>query len=57
MSTVISLVVEEDMSGEKGSGSAVSIESEPEKLEPEVKTMLVGLVVATGVVGALVLLS
>lgn len=45
------------MSGEKGSGSAVSIESEPEKLEPEVKTMLVGLVVATGVVGALVLLS
>ena len=54
------------MSGEKGSGtgtmsvmaeSAASIESEPEKLEPEVKTMLVGLVVATGVVGALVLLS
>lgn len=66
MITVISLFVEEDMSSAKGSGtgtmsmmaeSAASIGSEPEKLEPEIKRMLVGLVVATGVIGALVLLS
>lgn len=37
--------------------TAASVESGFEKLEPEVARMLVGLVVATGVIGALVLLS
>lgn len=38
-------------------GTATSTEGNSEKLEPEVVRMLVGLVVATGVIGALVLLS
>lgn len=37
--------------------TAASVESGFEKLEPEVARMLVGLVVATGVIGALFLLS
>ena len=37
--------------------SAVSVASDTKKIEPEVVRMLVGLVVATGVIGALVLLS
>ena len=54
------------MSGAKRSGAekgslmaetAVTIESDPRKLEPGVVRMLVGLVIATGVIGALVLLS
>lgn len=60
------LSVGEDMSSAKGSGTktgsvmaetAGSIESDSKKLEPGVVKMLVGLVVATGVIGALVLLS
>lgn len=60
------LVSWEDISSAKGSGTesgsvmaetAASIESHSEKLEPEVVRMLVGLAVATGVIGALVLLS
>lgn len=56
----------EDMSSAKDSENdtrsvvaetAASVESGFEKLEPEVARMLVGLVVATGVIGALVLLS
>ena len=56
----------ENMSGAKRSGAekgslmaetAVTIESDPRKLEPGVVRMLVGLVIATGVIGALVLLS
>lgn len=59
-------LVEEDMSSAKGSGTetgsvtaetATSIGSDSEKLEPEVVKMLIGLVVATGAIGALVLLS
>ena len=45
---------------EKGSGmaeTATSIESDYEKHEPEIVRMLLGLVVATGVIGALVLWS
>ena len=54
------------MSSAKGSGTetgsvtaetTTSIGSESEKLEPEVVKMLVGLVVATGAIVALVLLS
>ena len=37
--------------------TAMSIESDTKRLEPEVVRMLVGLVVATAVIGALVLLS
>ena len=37
--------------------SGVSIESNTKKIEPEVVNLLVGLVVATGVILALVLLS
>ncbi len=60
------LLVSENMFRAKRSGAekgslmaetAVTIESDPKKLEPEVVRMLVGLVVATGVIGALVLLS
>ena len=47
---------------ENGTGSvmadtAASIKNGSEKLEPEVVKMLVGLGLATGVIGALVLLS
>lgn len=59
-----SFLVGEDMSSAKGNGTgsvmaetAMSIKKDSEKLEPEVVRMLVGLVVATGVIGALVLLS
>lgn len=64
--TVEALLVAENMSSARGRGiekgsviaeTATSIESDPEKLEPEVVRMLVGLVVATGVIGALVLLT
>ncbi len=64
--TVEPSLVRRVMSSAKGSktetGSvmaetAASIKSDSEKLEPEVVKMLVGLVVATGVIGALVLLS
>lgn len=37
--------------------TVASIQSKSEKLEPEVVRMMVGLVLATGVIGALVLLS
>lgn len=37
--------------------SAASMENDSEKLEPEVAKMLVGLVIATAVIGALILLS
>ena len=45
---------------EKGSRmaeTATSNESDSEKIEPEIVRMLLGLVVATGVIGALVLWS
>ena len=54
------------MSSAKGDGTqtgstmaedAMSIEGDSRRLEPEVVRMLVGLVVAAGVIGALVLLS
>ena len=66
MVTVEASLVRGNMSSAKGSrtetGSvmaetAVSIKSDSEKLEPEVVKMFVGLVIATGVIGALVLLS
>ena len=55
-----------DLSGAKGSATeskgmmaetAVTVESDSGNLEPEVVRMLVGLAVATGAIGALVLLS
>ena len=64
--TVEDLVLRGNMSSARGSetktGSAMaedakSVEGDSKKLEPEVVRMLVGLVVATGVIGALVLLS
>lgn len=61
--TVEYLVLRGDMSSARGgetktgSATAMSVESDSKKLEPEVVRMLVGLVVATGVIGALVLLS
>lgn len=52
------------MSGARGNGtetgsvmSEIAASSDSEKLESEVVRMLVGLLVATGVIGALVLLS
>lgn len=60
------LLVGEIMSSAKRGGTkkgsvtaetAMSIESDTKRLEPEVVRMLVGLVVATAVIGALVLLS
>ena len=52
------------MSSERGSGidtksvmAETAASSDSEKLEPEVVRMLIGLVVATGMIGALVLLS
>lgn len=60
------LRVEENMSTaksdefNKGNGTNInfaSIEGDTMKLEPEVVRMLVGLVVATGVIGALVFLT
>ena len=60
------LGVEENMSTakseeiNKGNGTNInftSIEGDTRKLEPEVVRMLVGLVVATGVIGALVFLT
>ena len=62
----VELLVGEIMSSAKRGGikkgsvtaeSAVSVANDTRKLEPEVVRMLVGLVVATGVIGALVLLS
>ena len=64
--TVEPLLAEEAMSSAKGSGSetgstmpeiAASHKSDSKKLEPEIVRMLVGLMVATGVIVALVLLS
>lgn len=66
VATVEKLVLKGDMSGARGgetkTGSmmaedAMSVEGGSRKIEPEIVRMLVGLVVATGVIGALVLLS
>lgn len=49
--------VSETETGSMVAETATSIEGDSNKLETEVVRMLLGLVIATGVIGALVLLS